>query len=116
MQKIVGEKLSNIIKSKIEFVDITDHSIEQQNTEFESHIKLFSDSTNVISDEYPTYTDYPKARIEIKKRKFCDDVPFDRKDAISAASVSSDFILDKNNTKHWKSRRKTKVYEYVRKM
>lgn len=114
MQKIVGEKLSKIIKSKIEFVDIIDNSNEQQNPEFESRIKLFSDSSNVISDEFPKYDDYPKTKIEIKKRKCCDDTVFNRKDAISASSVLPEFILDKSNTKHWKSRRKPKIYEYIK--
>ncbi|XP_077299127.1 uncharacterized protein LOC143920225 [Arctopsyche grandis] len=114
MQQRIGEKISKIINKSVDFVDVIDEPKSESNSPDEDSIKLFSDSLYAISDEFPKETIRIQPRKKIKKRKIDDSEDCNEKNAIIAASVSPDYILQQNETKFWKSRRKPKLYNYAK--
>ncbi|CAH0402633.1 unnamed protein product [Chilo suppressalis] len=114
MQKKIGAKISAIINKKVEFVNIEQNGIKKR--KIKGGVKLFKDSVNFLScEEIPdTYTEVHNAKakkIERNKQKV-DDVHLDDSDKINSVVLTGEYVLSKEETKYWKSRRKEKLYKY----
>ncbi|KAF9810594.1 hypothetical protein SFRURICE_021047 [Spodoptera frugiperda] len=114
MQKRIGAKVSAIIQKKIEFVDIEN---ETKKRKIKGGVKLFSSSEGFLSCEEikDTYTDTHNAeskKLKNKRRQIDPEENVNENDKIQAVLLDGDFILSKEETKLWKSRRKEKLFKY----
>ncbi|KAL0867522.1 hypothetical protein ABMA27_008301 [Loxostege sticticalis] len=113
MQKQIGAKISAIINKKIQFVDVENGHKKRK---IKGGVKLFKNSEGYLSHEDPkdTYTETHNAeakKLEKKKRRIHED-GLNENEKITSAVVSGDYILSKEETKCWKSRRKEKLFKY----
>ncbi|XP_013188337.2 uncharacterized protein LOC106133232 [Amyelois transitella] len=113
LQKRIGAKVSDLIRKNIKFVDA--EPIALKNRKIKGGVKLFRDSESYLSAEDPkdTYTAVHNAeyRKNKKKRKIEEDDK-NENDKIKAVALDGAYIISKEATKHWKSRRKEKVFKY----
>ncbi|CAH0696921.1 unnamed protein product [Spodoptera exigua] len=114
MQKRIGAKVSAIIQKKIEFVDIQN---EAKKRKIKGGVKLFSSSEGFLSCEEvkDSYTDTHNAeskKLKNKRRQIDSEDNVTENDKIQAALVDGEYILSKEETKLWKSRRKEKLFKY----
>ncbi|KAF9406710.1 hypothetical protein HW555_013017 [Spodoptera exigua] len=114
MQKRIGAKVSAIIQKKIEFVDIQN---EAKKRKIKGGVKLFSSSEGFLSCEEvkDSYTDTHNAeskKLKNKRRQIDSEDNVNENDKIQAALVDGEYILSKEETKLWKSRRKEKLFKY----
>ncbi|CAB3219904.1 unnamed protein product [Arctia plantaginis] len=116
MQKRIWAKVSAIIQKNTEFVD-GDNKIKKR--KIKDRIKLFKNSEFFLSPEEAedTYTQNHNAESKkinkLKRRQVdADDNNIDENDKVKAVAISGDYILSKEDTKCWKSRRKEKLLKY----
>ncbi|XP_031764453.2 uncharacterized protein LOC113515128 [Galleria mellonella] len=114
LQRQIAAKISNIIAKKIKFVDIEPNGIKKR--KIKGGVKLFKDSDNFLSCEDPkdTYTEKHNAeskRIKRKKQQI-EDSNVNEIDKLKAVAVTGEYVLSKEETKCWKSRRKEKIFKY----
>ncbi|XP_053617213.1 uncharacterized protein LOC128679176 [Plodia interpunctella] len=114
LQRQIGYKLSDVIKRHIKFVDTEPYGVK--NGKIKGGVKLFKDSVGFLSAEDPkdTYTAVHNAesRKIKKKRKQIEQDDVNENDKIKVVTVDGEYVLSKEETKHWKSRRKEKVFKY----
>ncbi|XP_034827570.1 uncharacterized protein [Maniola hyperantus] len=118
MQKCIGNKISAIINNLVEYVDIEQKSVKQCKTK--GGVKLFKNSEGFLSCEEvkDTYTKShnrisKKSQWKQKKRLIDQDVSeHNELDKIRAAVVTGEYVLSKEDTKHWGTRRKEKLFLY----
>ncbi|KAH9641308.1 hypothetical protein HF086_013290 [Spodoptera exigua] len=102
MQKRIGAKVSAIIQKKIEFVDI-------QNEANSSEGFL---SCEEVKDSYTDTHNAESKKLKNKRRQIDSEDNVTENDKIQAALVDGEYILSKEETKLWKSRRKEKLFKY----
>ncbi|XP_045771002.1 uncharacterized protein LOC123871308 [Maniola jurtina] len=118
MQKCIGNKISAIINNLVEYVDVEQKSVKQYETK--GGVKLFKNSEGYLSckEVKDTYTKSHnkisrKSKWKQKKRLIDQDVSeHNELDKIKAAVVTGEYVLSKEDTKHWGSRRKEKLFTY----
>ncbi|KAG6464161.1 hypothetical protein O3G_MSEX014325 [Manduca sexta] len=116
MKKQIGAKMSAIIQRNVEFVEVGRNMNKKR--KIKGGVKLFRSSDGFLSCEEPkdTYTEIHNSeskKIKIKKRQIDEiDSNLDDSEKISSATVTGEYILSKEETKHWKSRRKEKLFKY----
>ncbi|XP_047999092.1 uncharacterized protein LOC125236355 [Leguminivora glycinivorella] len=113
MQKQIGVKISKIIEKNVEFVDMEANGVKKR--KIKGGVKLFSNSVDFLSPEaaVDTYAETHNAQSrEMMKKKRRLEERGDENDKIAAAAVSGEYILSKEETKCWKSRRKEKLFKY----
>ncbi|KAM3959528.1 uncharacterized protein ACR2FA_006461 [Aphomia sociella] len=113
LQRQIAAKISNIIDKNTKFVNVETSGIKKR--KIKGGVKLFKDSDGLLSceDQKDTYTETHNAESKkIKnKRRQLDSDGFDN-DKLNAVVVSGDYVLSKEETKCWKSRRKEKLFKY----
>ncbi|XP_063628642.1 uncharacterized protein LOC134800097 [Cydia splendana] len=113
LQKQIGVKISNIIERNVEFVDMANGVKKRK---IKGGVKLFSDSIDYLSPEaaVDTYTETHNAqsRKMMKQKRRREEEHIDENDKIAAVAVTGEYVLSKEETKCWKSRRKEKLYKY----
>ncbi|XP_049879010.1 uncharacterized protein LOC126375945 [Pectinophora gossypiella] len=112
MQKRIGAKMSAVINKNVEFIDVQQNGIKKH--KIKGGVKLFKDSKGFLSCEEvkDTYTEIhnKESKKMLKKRKIEDEL--DESEKISGVAVSGEYVLSKEETKLWKSRRKEKLFKY----
>lgn len=116
MQRQVGKKVSEIINSKIKFVDIKPKH-DPAILEIEGGVKLFNDSNDFLTPDLPEEIFLTKEqRKKIKKRTINEvadsEIVCSKEEKISKTVVTSDQVLSGSDMEHWSSRRKGKVFKY----
>ncbi|XP_063833395.1 uncharacterized protein LOC135082525 [Ostrinia nubilalis] len=113
MQKQIGAKISAIIDKKIKFVDVENNFKKRK---IKGGVKLFRDSSEYLSheDAKDTYTESHNAEAKKlrKKKKDTEYNNMDENEKLNATVVSGEYVLSKEETKCWKSRRKEKIFKY----
>ncbi|PZC82587.1 hypothetical protein B5X24_HaOG210030 [Helicoverpa armigera] len=114
MQKRIGAKVSAIIQKKIEFVDMENHIKKRR---IKGGVKLFKESEGFLTCEEAkdTYTEghnEKSKKLKNKRRQIDAEESINEDDKVSAVAVSGDYVLGKEETKLWKSRRKEKLFKY----
>lgn len=117
MKKYVTKKLSEMIQKQVEFVDITSKSKKSSKTKerSEDFVQLLTNAPpiDINKDPLPDIANYPTQPLEIKRRKITSEpIELSESEKIKSASISSDIILNHSDTTFWKSRRKSKHFEY----
>ncbi|XP_063541218.1 uncharacterized protein LOC134750059 [Cydia strobilella] len=114
MQKQIGVKISKIIDKNVEFVDMEANGVKKR--KIKGGVKLFSDSVDYLSPEavVDTYTETHNAqsRKMMKQKRQLEDEQMNENDKIAAVAVTGEYVLSKEETKSWKSRRKEKLFKY----
>ncbi|XP_045503402.1 uncharacterized protein LOC123700273 [Colias croceus] len=109
LQKKIGDKISSIINKNIKFVDIEP---KKHKRKIKGGVKLFKDSEGFLScnEEEDTHTEsHNKEAKKLKQNRMKEDID---EDQIKSVVVSGEYVLSKEETKCWKSRRKEKVFKY----
>ncbi|XP_038217448.1 uncharacterized protein LOC119836244 [Zerene cesonia] len=109
LQKRIGDKISSIINKNIQFVDIDP---KKHKRKIKGGVKLFKDSEDFLScnEDEDTYTEsHNKEAKKLKQERTKEDVD---EDQLKSVVVSGEYVLSKEETKYWKSRRKEKVFKY----
>ncbi|XP_026740338.1 uncharacterized protein LOC113502821 [Trichoplusia ni] len=115
MQRRIGLKISAILNKNIEFVDVKN---EIKKRKIKGGVKLFKASEGFLSCEEvkDTYTESHnvKSKNLKKKRRQVDleDQEINEDDKVKAVAVSGEYVMSKEETKIWKSRRKEKLFKY----
>ncbi|XP_063388515.1 uncharacterized protein LOC134674379 [Cydia fagiglandana] len=114
MQKQIGVKISRIIERNVEFVDMEANGVKKR--KIKGGVKLFSDSKDYLSPEaaVDTYaeTHNAQSRKMMKQKRQHEEEHIDENEKIAAVAVTGEYVLSKEETKCWKSRRKEKLYKY----
>ncbi|XP_061722326.1 uncharacterized protein LOC133528856 isoform X2 [Cydia pomonella] len=112
MQKQIGVKISKIIEKNVEFVDIEENGVKKR--KIKGGVRLFSDSADYLSPEaaVDTYTETHNAQSRKMMKKKREEEHIDENDKIAAVAVTGEYVLSKEETKCWKSRRKEKIFKY----
>ncbi|XP_072934644.1 uncharacterized protein [Epargyreus clarus] len=114
MQKKIGAKISAIISKNVEFV-IVENNVKKR--KIKGGVKLFTDSDSFLSCEEAKDTqteihNKESKKLKIKKRQIdCEDLQKEE-DKVQAVAVTGEYIMSKEETKSWKSRRKEKLFKY----
>ncbi|CAH2051750.1 unnamed protein product, partial [Iphiclides podalirius] len=112
LQKKIGAKVSEIINRNLKFVNVQDADIENQTVQ--GGVKLFRDSVGFLTCEEAKDTlteEHNNLSRRIRNKKFHSYKNIDAMDEaakLNSVAVSGDYILSKEETKFWKSRRKEK--------
>ncbi|XP_075983754.1 uncharacterized protein LOC142981619 [Anticarsia gemmatalis] len=116
MQKRIWSKISAIIQKNVEFID-TDNGIKKR--KIKGGVKLFRGSDGFLShkeveDTYTENHNIEAKKLNKKKRRQVDaeEEPVNEDDKVAATAISGEYILSKEETKSWKSRRKEKLFKY----
>lgn len=116
MQKQIWSKVSTIIQKNTVYIDV---ETKTRKRKIKGGVKLFKHSDGFLSCEevQDTYTEnhnMMSKKINNKKRRQIDaeDQEIDENDKITAAVTSGEYVLSKEETKCWKSRRKEKLFTY----
>ncbi|KAL4711924.1 hypothetical protein ACJJTC_006093 [Scirpophaga incertulas] len=114
MQNKIGAKISAIIDKSVEYINLDDAVKKRK---IKGGIKLFKHSDSFMSCEEAkdTYTHIHNAeakKIKRKKRMIEDITDLSEADKINSVVLSGDYVLSKEETKCWKSRRKEKIFKY----
>ncbi|KAI5635673.1 hypothetical protein NE865_11579 [Phthorimaea operculella] len=114
MQKRIGAKVSAIISKNIEFVELEQNGVKKR--KIKGGVKLFHNSEGFLSAEEAkdTYTEGHNREAKKMKRKIkeIENNNLEEDEKIKAVTVSGDYVLSKEETKLWKSRRKEKLFKY----
>ncbi|VVC97071.1 unnamed protein product [Leptidea sinapis] len=111
LQNKIGTKVSGVIKEMIEFVNIEEKKFKKH--KIKGGVRLFKDSPEFMTcDEViDVYTENhnreAKKLCQIKKG---DNI--NEEDKLKSVAVSGEYVLSKEETKCWKSRRKEKLFKY----
>ncbi|XP_063368971.1 uncharacterized protein LOC134657326 [Cydia amplana] len=114
MQKQIGVKISKIIEKNVEFVDMEANGVKKR--KIKGGVKLFSDSVDYLSPEaaVDTYAETHNARSRemMTQKRQREEKQVDENDKIATVAVTGEYVLSKEETKCWKSRRKEKLFKY----
>ncbi|CAK1590564.1 unnamed protein product [Parnassius mnemosyne] len=116
LQKKIGAKVSEIINRNFKFVNVQDEVMNKPT--IEGGVKLFRDSAGFLSceDAKDTYTECHNnfsRKLQQKRRQIDSNVEgVDEHAKIKSVVVSGEYVLSKEETKCWKSRRKEKLFKY----
>ncbi|XP_068623502.1 uncharacterized protein [Battus philenor] len=116
MQKRIGAKVSEIINKNLKFIEVQCNDIKTQN--IKGGVKLFRDSEGFLScdgvqDNFTKH--HNNASKKLKKHRRLIDYELEETDEdakVKSVAVTGDYILSKEETKCWKSRRKEKLFKY----
>lgn len=114
MKRYVGQKFSEMVSQQVEFVDF-----EQRNgasvSEIEESpgVQLLKGAPvlDLNKDPNPDLPEMSKKPIAVKKRVLEDD-SLSEGSKFVAVAVDSETLLSGKETKHWKSRQKSKIFDY----
>lgn len=110
MQQFIGNKLSKIIDSKIEFVQMNGKSLKAEDDEEVDNLRLFSDTKETVK-----YIDGPdfvenRKKVAIKRRKVDKNVEPTEDEKIQRAAIDETGIKDE--IKAWTKKPKRQPFEY----
>lgn len=117
MQKQIWSKVSAIIQENVVFVDANlDKGPKKR--KIKGGVKLFKGSDGFLScaevkDTYTENHNIESKKLNLNRQKkvnAMDDILIE--DKIAATVLTGDYILSKEDTKCWKSRRKEKLFKY----
>lgn len=113
MKKYVGQKFSELVAKQVEFVNVSQSNGHSSSKNVTNGIKLLRGGPviDVNKDPNPDLPEMADKPMVIRKRMIEKD-PTSEKDKILSAIIESDHVLDGSETKHWKSRRKERLFEY----
>ncbi|CAK1541471.1 unnamed protein product [Leptosia nina] len=110
LQIKIAKKISTIINKNVEFVEVEPRKFKRK---IKGGVKLFSTSEEFLTcaevDDTQTESHNIKAK-KLKQKKTSNEIIDEEK--LKSVAVSGEYVLSKEETKCWKSRRKEKLFKY----